>query len=282
MSLRQAAFSGTLPGRSLKTVRTPWFAGLQSSFVASVNSVATTATTSANAKSAWSQVLASASSDISLIAFAPQTNFGTEQAVLFDIAVGAAGSETAIVSDVAVGGFYFNGQPQILLPVRIPAGSRVSVRSQTATSGRGPSVSFSFYSTSDYARTPAALDAIGSSTATSLGTAMTGASGTWTQITSSTSQAYQALIVVPSYATPGSGPGNTRLTLGFGPAGSEREISSSAFSVGSAGIIMQAAIPEQLGPAGIAIPAGTRLAVRHNIASSPGRIQACVIGVPYA
>jgi len=285
MSLTRASTAGTLPGRSLKTVRMPWFSQMQTTYVTQHSSLGAVAAGTANTKGAWNQIIASTSSDISLawLAFSSGTNGGTDQGTLFDIGVGASGSEVAVVQNIACGGLYF--APPVLaipIPVFIPSGSRVSFRAQCGVASRTFLTHATYHRTNDTHLSPRSLDVIGSSTSNSRGVAMSGASGSWVEITSSTSQPYQSFVIVPSMGgTSGLGNVDVRLTLGYGAAGSEIEIGSINFFSGGIALTPRGSFGDFNWPIGFPLPAGQRLAIRHNIASNPDRVQACVIGVPY-
>jgi hypothetical protein len=272
----------------------PFFDGSALTWLASTTSiVSTTSGGSANAAGAWTQLLAAsatASTDTMSMLFlstiAASASTSAENSTLIDIGIGASGSETAIISDVAIGGLQNVGL-QLALPVRIAGNTRIAFRSRCATASRANqrSTAFHVFSSSFADRIPTSLDTLGTSQSTSAGTAMSGASGSWVQITAATTKDYQALILVPSGA--GNFTGGTtstnRLDLGIGAAGSEVAISSVvADVVGANGYIQpNYGLPGLVGVCGRAIPAGTRIAVRHDRASNPSWLAACVIGVPY-
>lgn len=286
MSITQATLSTVfVGGRSAKTRRMPWFAsGCQPLFVAESGFPPLTATgATPHTKTAWTQYIASTASAANLLLYSPAGNvYATDSSVLVDIGIGPAGSETVIVPNLPVGSWAFSNIPPITIPVRIPAGSRVAVRAQTGSASRNIYNYISVWASGDHELTPSSVDVIGGDTATSRGVAMSGASGSWTQITASTAQPYQAFLVVPSNGQTAGINANFRLTLGVGAAGSETPIGSVLFNQSSGG---------NLGPTsqiayayvviGRPLPAGQRLSIQHNIASNPDRLQACVIGVPF-
>jgi hypothetical protein len=108
---------------------------------------------------------------------------------------------------------------------------------------------------------------------------MSGASGTWVQITASTSQLYRAILLIPSIGSTNVTTANTDMDVGIGAAGSEVVIGT---------VPMRYVSSEQAGspiespylPMAYQIPAGSRLAVRHRLASNPGGAAVCLIGVP--
>jgi len=92
-----------------------------------------------NTKGAYSQIIASTTYDIKGLVMAPSlggNRSSSDTAVfLYDIAVGAGGSEAVIVPDIP----YSSDSDEkptanlCFFPVEIPAGSRVAVRSQSST-----------------------------------------------------------------------------------------------------------------------------------------------------
>jgi len=91
----------------------------------------------ANVKGAWTQLVASTTRYYSSIRLQTQVcpNTSAETSFLFDVGVGAAGSEQIVVPDLwnttsGAGSFdYWNVSPEF--PVNIPAGSRIAVRLQS-------------------------------------------------------------------------------------------------------------------------------------------------------
>lgn len=283
MSTRYASF-GSGVRRSPKTsVVQPWYRRSRVTHIGTTfpSGFSPAYGSTAHAKGAWLEVAASVSENVSMVAInAAVSAVGTDTSTLVDIGIGAAGSESVVVPDVAVGAHqvYF-----FYVPVAIPAGSRVAIRVQgTRTSPTTAGVVVALLSADDYALTPSSVDIIGVDTAASAGTAMSGASGSWSQITASTSKDYQQIILVPSSSSNDIATTNILYTLGVGASGSEVAIGS-AFArytnTESATHMNQQAFPMWV--SGRPIPAGSRLAVRHNIASNPSRYHVCLIGVPY-
>jgi hypothetical protein len=286
MTLSRASLAGTLPGRSLKTGQMPWFANGQTLIGADTTAFTSTTTPATpNTKSGWVQIIASSSADCGLlVASFVGTQAATDRSIMLDIAIGAAGAETPIVQNIACGGMPFSFPITLPLPVFIPQGSRISWRAQTALASQSPSgvLQFVTYRTGDNTYTPRSLDTLGAVTATSRGTAMSGSAGTYTEITAATSQPYQALIVFPSTGnTSGLPTVNSFLTLGIGASGSEVAIGSSQIRTQGGAILADPNFNQPSLIIGRQIPAGTRIAVAHNLASNPGNLQVVVIGVPY-
>lgn len=239
----------------------------------------------AHTKTAWVQAIASTSAAVGIVRLRVYGNYTAGSAVnasLIDIGVGAAGSEVAVASNIAVGGAAIGnvfGGVYVDIPLAIPAGSRVSLRAQSQRTNYSFFVNVNFVAATDPQTTPASVDVLGTSTTNSGGTAMSGSSGTYVQISSSTTKDYQALILVPSVTPSGSVSGITAtLTLAVGAAGSEVDITQ-CMAVGDFGLGMHnSVVIGQYG--GGFVPAGSRIAVKHNMLS-PGWLSVCVIGVPY-
>jgi hypothetical protein len=287
MSLRQATLSGTMPGRSLKTLRPAWFSGGQSIIVTEyMGYTSVTTPSTANTKSSWVQAFSSTAADTGLLylTVTGTQGYGSENSILMDIGVGAAGSETVIAQNIAVSGYLYTGSFSFPIPLFIAQGSRVAWRVQHGLASKTIAgiMNFGFAKTPDAAVTPRSVDTIGANTSTSRGTALAGASGTYTEITSATNQPYQALMVVPSNATTSGTAGAFRLTLASGASGSEVAIGTTDFQQNASGNVYP--LQNQNFPMALVsrhIPAGTRLSVAHNMSSGPGNVQVVIIGVPY-
>jgi hypothetical protein len=240
----------------------------------------------AHTKTAWVQAVASTSAAVGILRLRVYGNYTTSSAIngtLIDIGVGAAGSEVAVASNIAVGGAAIGstfGGVIVEIPLAIPAGSRVSLRAQSQRTNYSFSVNVALVSATDQHTTPAFVDVLGTNTANSGGTAMSGGSGSYVQIAAETIRDYQSLIVVPSVTPSVAVSGVTAtLTVATGPAGAEVD-RTQCMAVGDFGLGMHnAALPGRCG--GGLVPAGARISVKHNMAT-PGWLSACVIGVPYA
>lgn len=246
-------------------------------------SPAITTPTTANTKGAWVQVIASTSAKSSLLRLGPQNTWnGTQMnGVLMDVGVGAAGSEVVVIADLAVGCCH----TVLNIPIAIPSGSRVAVRvQQSGTTAWNFYPTFVFYDVGGYASTPTSVDVLGTSNATSYGTALSGASGTWTEIVTSTSKDYQTCFAIPSASGVGTFTGNypgALFHLGVGAAGSET-ILASGYPQLTAGYISFAFPNTEMHFGTGPVPAGSRLAVQPNVSSTnASRMAACIVGVPY-
>lgn len=254
-----------------------WFEDMSQKPIDESSAVTVTANTSAHTKGAWSELVASTSGNASFLVirvtgiFANNVNTST----LLDIGTGASGSETALISNIAVGGAQ---DLPIHIPIKIASGTRLSARIQSVvTGGKTATVQIWTFDMGDYAHAPTAVDVIGTSTATSRGTAMSGASGTWVEITASTSNSYKAVCLVP--CTNG-GPAAIILTefrLGTGASGAESEVGRTFVDFTNLESAMSPGILSPLISGNI--PSGTRLAVRHDIATGQSSYEVCLIGI---
>lgn len=274
-----------------------WTDGLGLQPIAVLNGNADASSGTANTPGNWTQIFAAAataSTDaiaaIWLSVGATNSASTADNSMLIDIGAGAAGSETVIVPDVAVGGIPTTGTRPILLPVRVAGNTRIAYRARPATASRNLRLSntvlanAALMSSPFSDRLPVALETLGTSTATSSGTACTGSSGSWTEITASTPTDYQALVLVPS------GPGNgtavsaaqARLDLGIGASGAEMVVASTRVQLTATNGLQASLTSTAIAIFGGFVPKGSRLAIRHNLSSTPEALCGCVIGVPYA
>jgi hypothetical protein len=279
MALLQKAYLGATP----LFRNEDWFEDDKFIFLESSADVTVTANTSAHTKGAWSEIIASTTSNASLmtIVVGAISQSAVDTATLLDIAVGASGSETPVVENIAVGGASSAGgiRVNIPIPLKISSGTRLSARIQSlVTGGKTASVEIFLFDSGDFATAPTTVDAIGTNTATSEGTVLSGASGTWVEATSSTARAYRAITLVPSIIGNVQGGLEVRFNIGVGAAGSEQAFGSASARYGTAETCQTGSASFAL--AGRNIPAGSRLAVQHDVGAVPQRYGFCLIGIP--
>jgi hypothetical protein len=287
MSVRYTTLSRTSIERGPKSSSpTPWFRRRANALSSNnYTGISMTPGAVANTKTAWTQVTASTSERIGQIRLRMYNNYSlvAAQSTLVDIGIGAAGSETVIIANLALG-YTTNiyGGIVIDIPINIPSGTRVAIRTQSQRTSYSYNINVILIGSSDPQTTPSSVDVLGTSTANSGNTAMSGASGTYVQIIAATTKDYQSLIVVPSLAPNAGLSGSITITytVAVGAAGSEVDIAQSVLYFeagnGSSNIMLP---PDNRG--GILVRAGSRISVKHNIASGPSNYGACVIGVPY-
>ena len=246
--------------------------------------VTVTANTAAHTKGAWSELIASTSANASLLVLHVQdvSATSTNTATLLDLATGASGSESAIASDIAIGGAQTTAGPvgvAVSIPLKISSGTRLSARIQSVvTGGKTASVQAFLFDVGDFATAPTSVDVIGGNTANSQGISFSGASGTWVEATASTSRAYRAVALMPSSHSANISTIGPQLDLGVGASGSEVSFGATVVSYNNNEAVQGA--PPYLSLFGRNIPAGSRLAVRHNIATGPANYGFVLIGIP--
>lgn len=98
----------------------------------------------ANTKGAWTELTSSApfqSSGI-LLTIQPNANYVANTASLFDIGIGAAGSEQILLPDIAYNTTGYGWSYRYFLPLAIPAGVRVAARAQSASTATNREAQF--------------------------------------------------------------------------------------------------------------------------------------------
>ena len=261
-----------------------WFEDTSPNIISSGISVTVTANILANTKGSWTQLIASSSGNTSsiVISAAGVGATATNTATLLDIGTGASGSETTIIGDVAVGAASSTGQGvnnAFEIPFKIPSGTRISARIQSVVAGgKTASISAFLMDLGNYDTAPTSVDVIGADTANSKGISFSGASGSWTEAVASTSRSYRAVCCVLSSHNSDIASITLNWDVGIGASGSEVAFGGGRSSV-SASELLSNAIPYN-SLFGRKIPAGSRLAVRHNIAANPSYYGFTLIGIP--
>lgn len=270
----------------------PWFSTLRNldPFTSGATFTSVTASATPHTKGAWTQLVASTSAETAIIALTvTDIQAGaTETSVLIDVATGAAGSEVAIAENIAVGGAAIPSTavarvlPGVVLPlpIRVSSGTRLSVRIQGAVASQACRVVHALLTLPGRQTLPTSVDVIGTSTANSRGTALSGASGSWTEVTASTARRYRALYAVPSVIGTDILTITAALETGVGAAGSEVVLGRQLVQFLNAEACSTFANIGMNLPFACDVAAGSRLAVRHDIAANPGRYGVCLIGVP--
>lgn len=175
---RQTTFAAD--DRTVGTTEASWF-------------VTVTANASANTKGTYTQIVASTPTDICGLL----VNIGlgaTGRGYLMDIAIGAGGSEQVVIPNMPLQQFRSTGNPDMVffIPIKIPKGSRIAVRTQSSTGGStfGCAMQLVGQDWNGF-RAPSRWIDQGADTANSSGTSCsTSPSGTTTQIVASASFAF--------------------------------------------------------------------------------------------
>lgn len=227
-----------------------------------------TASGTANTKGAYAQLTASTTHDADvLVVMFDDIAAGVDY--LVDIAIGAAAAEQVIAPNLYVGGGTgsLNYGSPYFLPINVPAGQRVSARCQASTLSSVVRVSCLLCS-DGFNATPGLelITAYGANTATSGGVSVD--PGT----VANTKGAYSQIVAATTFPI-------SMLTLAFGNQKNTARSSQSwlaDFAIGAAGsetiVIPDIALnastspdivtPQVFGPLPMAIPVGTRLAMR--------------------
>jgi hypothetical protein len=239
--------------------------------------VTLTADATAHVFGAWTEVVASTAFQSSALILGTNT-FATSTVAtgsVIDIGIGASGSEVSLMQ-IAVGS---HTQYKTIVPIGIPNGTRIAARIQSVvTGGKTGQLLYGLLPVlGDFISAPT-VDVYGVDLATSRGVGITSVN-TWTEITSSTTQAYRGMCVVMSASNDTQNNINIIFQLGVGASGSEtvlgygRTRSSTAeqvlTDVGQSPFLYNGHIP-----------AGSRISVQVN--NTGTYFDACVIGIPYA
>lgn len=235
--------------------------------VAALPYASITPSASANTKGSYTQLIASTTRETKMIAlFLCGNPSGTaSKSWLVDIAVGAAASEVVKIPNLcaSVAAQFGKWTSVLWIPVNpadFPAGCRIAARCQTqGASGEACFVKATLFDTGFGAQ---GIDALNTSTSTSLGTAITpgnGSKSSYVQIIASTSRAYKALMLLIDAQASGSAFTFVNLDLAIGGSGSEviflPDHTFTAYN------------NQDIGPASISnlpinIPSGSRIAAR--------------------
>lgn len=231
---------------------------------------------STNTKGSYTQLIAStahaASGMVVTLYFT-----GSSGAVhgLVDIAVGGAGSEVVIIPDLHISRQSSNNYATapILLPCRVPAGTRISARFQSSQTSTSCSVSIALLGEGEkYPIRASKVIAAGVNSGTSKGTTVDpGGSahtkGSYAQLTASTTVAGRWCVLTVAQDSSASS-GTWQMDLAVGGAGSEQiivpDLNVAADDVGLG--VLRVFLP-------VAIPLGSRVAARcrSNITTAGAR-----------
>jgi hypothetical protein len=274
MALLQKGYLGSTPLWKNKD----WFEDDAYKIATAGTAVTVTANTAAHTKGSWTELIASTGQgSVLILAISAVNTLSTNTATLLDIATGASGSETAIMADLPIGTI---SSWELHIPFKIASGTRLSARIQSVvTGGKTATVQAIVVDAGDYATAPTSLDVINAgSTATSQATAFSGSSGTWNQAISSTSRAYRAVGMLLSAHDATMANVTGTFEVGVGAASSE--VSFGGLRNNYTANENTSRLSPTVALFGRAIPSGSRLAVKHVIATNPDRYGFCLIGIP--
>lgn len=216
-----------------------------------------------NIKSDWQEITSSAPINGNFLyvhAFFQSTVTQNNQ-LLFDIGIGAAGSETTIISNFHMmpSNFGYGDYLTYKLPIQIIQGNRYSFRAQVSNNSVTSTVGVTFLIGNSDQRSFAGIDALGSNPLGSTSTVVFGGTG-WVALQSSTSRPYKMLFVrikeddLETLSFP------FKLEIGVGAIGSEAVIIGGLYGRYRNG--GDRIFPRHFGPFAINIPQSSRLCAR--------------------
>jgi hypothetical protein len=235
----------------------------------------------ANTLGSFVQIIASTVGDASWVEvdIFPPTNSANGFAI--DLAVGSAGNEVVIADKMhAHSNTSKSGVSIYRFPCAIPAGTRLSARSQATTGSNTGWVALRLFDSSFMGpEDGSGIDSIGFVAASTTGTTVTtGAAstlGSYAQLTASTTVDYSGLILMVDSDSTGDW---YIFDIAIGAGGSEQVIIPRLAT--NPGLSTDAGRPAVLGPWPVCIPAGSRLAVRAAaVASAAATVHATLYGI---
>jgi hypothetical protein len=165
------------------------------------NSAGTLVTDSGTAgtKGAWAQLIGSTASDIAWLAISIASQASLLTTAFVDIGIGAAGSEVVVLSNLMLSVSGEDPAPaQYVLPVYIPARTRIAARCMSADGSENVAVSISAWDGAMQSAAPvSAVDAIGITGTTPTGVTVpaTGAVGAYVELVASTANDYSGFLL---------------------------------------------------------------------------------------
>lgn len=179
---------------------------IEAAGVLSASSQGTSISCGTNAKGSWAQLIASTAfdGDLLLIQVSGDTATFITASMLFDIGIGAAASEQVVVPDVlfATDQWCANGSATMLVPCKVPAGSRIAARGACTDAGTGLRITAHVINIGMGAYYPQGgkIVSYGSASADSGGTsvdpgATANTKGAYAQITASTSEDLRGVVL---------------------------------------------------------------------------------------
>lgn len=250
----------------------------------------TTVTTgAANTKGSWVTAIASAPIEASgLVLGLPQTAVsGQDRAAFLDIAFGPDSSPVMMVENLGIGSLWSQtiAFRQMVIPLRIPKGSEIIFRAQCATT----TISFAIVTdlvgeTSGSAPAFTRCETYGANTTTSRGVQLTipggnNTLGAWTEITAATTAPVHVLgVAVEGVWVPGYFTSSQLVEIGYGPDGSEQALYTTFFQTATNESINFLWPADGMIPGIPPLPAGVRLAARHQTTTTNQGVHVVLYG----
>jgi hypothetical protein len=214
-------------GQATSNPQLTWYRGSNTAWFSTttftLGSVSVAPSATAHEKGAWTPIIASTAFEADVLTL---LMWGTALAAnngcaLGDIGIGPSGAEEVLVANVGIGNLGGSvTQPNSFdIPIKVPAGSRLSFRWQSArASANNASVNI-MLGTADFA-SATTVDTLGADTATSTGTAIAGV-GAAQEIVASASRAYRGFVLFIMNDDPVMQDSGMTASVGIGPQGAE-------------------------------------------------------------
>jgi hypothetical protein len=239
---------------------------------------------SINTKGAYTQIVASTSSDAAGLLIGGSIVGAASLNTLIDIAVGAGGSEVVVIPDVSCIRISSTPMaiPQFYVPLAIPAGTRISARIASSDTSAIATLSVQIVtSTANLPQSCGTCEAWGVTAASSRGVTVdpggtANTKGAYTQLTAGSSFKVNYLVVgfMPDPANNNQG-FNYLVDIAVGSGGSEQVIVSNIHIYAASNIgTGQARLTLP-----VSIPAGSRVAVRAQCSSNTVNVRNLVVNI---
>lgn len=231
--------------------------------------IAITAAGSANTKGSWVELTPATTRPATGLLVTIRRGHTATADFLLDIGIGGSGSEIAIVPNLKGdnGSNLLTRSAPLLIPVSIPAGTRIAARCQSTSASAISRVQVTLLYGSWLGQpTLGRVTDYGTATADSGGVSVdpggsANTKGSWAQIVASTTNPIRALIIgIGNQANSSRTNADFLLDVAFGGSGSETVLVADQHLEASASDDIMS--PTFIGPIPVNIPAGTRLAAR--------------------
>lgn len=239
-------------------------------------SATVTASSTTHTKGSWTQIIAATTIDAGWLVY-NYTNFTNGQATagLLDIGIGAAGSEVVLIANLPCG--YGNDATQLVIPICIPAGSRISARAQSAISSRQTTCKIGVRRNT-HGMQLTTVDTFNADTSTSSFTTSMGTA--YSELVASTSSQYRAMAMHVAHRTDTAiaTAADIRVSAAIGAAGAETDVANLSRNANSSEYFTFAPVGNSLLGVYLGdIPSGSRLAAKAaTTSSSNGVLLYCV------
>lgn len=246
------------------------------------SSAAVTVTSgAANTKGAWAQMIAATTDDAGYVRVTLNADiFVTATAVgaLVDVGVGGAGAERVVIADICFSSAGLGAMREFWL--RIPAGSRVSLRMSCVTASKAVGFILGVGNMPHFLDTAEVCTTYGAVASPANGTVITPGGtvntyGVWTQIVASTTRPMTWMSWSMGQSVTASLLNTGKIELGYGPSGQEKAIVSGVW-------FRQTGAEEFNGPGGCVpayLPSGIRLVGRMMQSVLTVGVAVCIHGL---